>query len=206
MKCFAFLLLFCLPVFASAQLQLGIKAGWQSGAASYKRAGERVPTDRVSGISEGLISKVYFDTNVAFTSGLVFNGRGFAVKTLPGDTLRAYHLYYLDIPLQLHIDFTKQRRGLYARVGPVLSIGLYGKEKYTGANGKSISRKAILSTTGNHFGLFDASLQAALGYAFTKQCFIEAGYAHGIGNINNDPEGPNIKSRVFGITAGFWFR
>jgi hypothetical protein len=206
MKCIAFLLLFCLPFWATAQLQLGIKAGYQRGGAVYKRMGERISATGVSGFAAGLASKVYFDDQVAFASGLQFNGRGFAVKTLPGDTLRSYHLYYLDIPLQVHIDFSKQRRGFYARVGPVISIGLYGNEKYMGANGASISRKAILSTTGNHFGLFDASLQLTLGYAFTKKCFVEAGYAHGIGNINNDPLGPNIKSRVYGISVGYWFR
>jgi hypothetical protein len=69
-----------------------------------------------------------------------------------------------------------------------------------------IHNKVVLSMTGNHLGVFDASLNAALGYVDSKRFFAEMAYAYGIGNINNDPNGPNIKSRVLSLSVGYFFR
>ncbi len=80
------------------------------------------------------------------------------------------------------------------------------KKFNTGMNGQAVRNKAILSVTGNNFGLFDASLNAALGYSFTTKFFAELAYAYAIGNINNDPDGPNIKPRAVSLTIGYFFR
>lgn len=199
--------LLCLSVCCHAQLHLAVNAGVQTASASYKREGEKISTNHVTGFYAGLLGKVYFDNKAAFVTGLQYNARGFAAKTLPGDTLRTYHLNYLDIPVMVHFDLAKTRgNGLYCRVGPTLGIGIHGNESYTGANGMKIDRKAIMSVTGNYFGLFDASLNAALGYTIANKFFAEAAYAYGIGNIDNDPNGPNIKSRVLSLGIGWWLK
>jgi len=207
MKCIALSALLCLSFYAHAQLHLSLKGGWQTSSARYEREGAQIATDHVTGFYAGIMGKVYFDNKVAFVTGLQYNARGFTVKTLPGDTQRTYHLNYLDIPALLQIDLSKEKnKGFYCRVGPVLGIGLHGKEIYTGSGGTEIRKKAILSVTGNYFGLFDASLNAVLGYAITNKFFAEAAYTYGIGNINNDPDGPNIKARALSVGLGWWLK
>jgi hypothetical protein len=206
MKLIALSALSCMCLYASGQLHYAIKAGTQLSTARYIRDGEKISTDRLNGINAGILAKVYFDDKVAFITGLSYSQRGYKVHTLPGDTLKTYRLNYADIPVMIQVDFQKRGGGLYCRLGPVLGIGLSGTEMYTGMNGRQIRNKAILSVTGNYFGLFDASLNAVLGYALSKRIFAEATYVYGIGNINNDPSGPNIKSRVFAMSAGYFFR
>ena len=107
----------------------------------------------------------------------------------------------------LQIDLSKKRgAGFYCKIGPSLGVGISGKQIYTDKDGMSVRNKAIMSVTGNHFGLFDASLNAALGYNINHRFFAEAAYAYGIGNINNDPDGPNIKTRVASISIGYFLR
>ncbi|MEO6316974.1 MAG: porin family protein [Chitinophagaceae bacterium] len=207
MKLIVLFALLCLSLYSDAQIQWAIKAGAQLGSASYKRDGAKVATSAVAGFNAGLLARVYFDDKVAFSTGLQYNARGFTVKTLPGDTARTYRLNYLDIPLLLHIDLSKEKNnGFYCKIGPSISIGLHGKEIYSGPNGVEIRKKAKLSLTGNYFGLFDASLNGVLGFSFTKKFFTEAAYAYGLGNINNDPNGPNIKSRVGSLSLGWYLR
>jgi hypothetical protein len=206
MKLIALLALLCIGMYASAQLQYSFKAGAQLSTARYTRNGEKVSTGSIAGFNAGILAKVYFDDKVAFVTGLCYSQRGFKVSTLPGDTLKTYHLNYADIPVMIQVDFQKRGAGFYCKFGPTLGIGLSGKEIYTGMNGQQIRNKAILSITGNHFGLFDASMNAGLGYAFAKRFFAEANYAYGIGNIDNDPDGPNIKTRVVSLSMGYSFR
>ncbi len=207
MKWIVIAALLCLSVCTHAQLHLAIKAGVQTSSASYKRQGEKISTNHVTGFYAGISGQAYFDDKVAFVTGLHYNARGFAVKTLPGDTLRTYRLNYLDIPLLIQVDFGKARgKGMYGKIGPALGIGLFGRESYIGPNGVKIRRPAVMSVTGNNFGLFDASLTAALGYAVTNKFFAEATYSYGIGTINNDPNGPNIKSRSLSIGIGWWLK
>ncbi len=207
MKLIVLFLLLCAGFFAGAQVQWAIKAGAQLSSARYKRDGAKISTSSIAGFTAGVLAKVYFDDKVAFVSGLHFTGKGFRVKTLPGDTLKTYRLNYADIPVMVQIDLSKKRgEGFYCKLGPSVSVGLYGREMYTGSNGSTVRNQAIMSVTGNHFGLFDAAMNAALGYSFEKHFFAEAAYAYGIGTINNDPDGPNIKTRVVSLSVGYFFR
>ncbi|HTE13221.1 MAG TPA: porin family protein [Chitinophagaceae bacterium] len=199
--------LLCLSLCAGAQIHWALKAGAQINTASYKTAGVKNATNNIAGFNAGIIAKVYFDDKVAFVSGIQYNAKGFTVKTLPVDTQKTYRLNYADIPILLQIDLSKEKgKGFYCRLGPSIGVGLYGKETYTGTDGMEIRNKAILSVTGNHFGLFDASLNAMLGYSITQKFFAEAAYAYGIGNINNDPDGPNIKTRVLSVSVGYFLK
>ncbi|MES1223723.1 MAG: porin family protein [Bacteroidota bacterium] len=199
--------LLCISVCAGAQLHWAIKAGGQSSTASYKVDGVKISTNSIIGFNAGIVTKVYFDDKLAFVSGIQYSSRGYKVKTLPGDTLKTYRLNYADIPVILQIDLSAKRgEGFYCKVGPSVGVGISGKEIYTGANGMQVRNKAILSVTGNHFGMFDAAMNAALGYSFAGKFFAEAAFAYGIGNINNDPTGPNIKTRVLSLNVGYFFR
>ena len=207
MKLIVLLALMCFSLCAGAQIQWAVKAGVQLDGAHYKRDGSKISTNNIAGLNAGILARMYFDNKVAFVTGFQYNARGFAVNTLPGDTLKTYRLNYADIPVMVQFDLSKKRgEGWYCKVGPSVGIGLYGKEIYTGMNGEKIHNKAILSVTGNHFGLFDAAFNAALGYAVNRKFFAEASYAYGIGNINNDPAGPNIKSRVLSLNVGWFFK
>lgn len=207
MKFFILSAVLCCSLCAGAQIQWAVKAGIQAGNAGYKRDGEKISTQIVAGFNAGILAKVYFDDKVAFVTGLQYSAKGYKVKTLPGDTLKTYRLNYADIPVMVQFDLSVKRgRGFYCKAGPALGIGIYGREMYTGRNGAQERNKAILSVTGNHFGMFDASLNAAVGYATASKFFAELGYAYGIGNINNDPAGPNIKTRLLSLSVGYFLR
>ncbi|MEP7278664.1 MAG: porin family protein [Bacteroidota bacterium] len=207
MKLIVLTVLLCCSCCADAQINWAITAGGQSATASYTSEGTKIATHSIAGFNAGVLARIYFDNKVAFVTGLQFNARGFAIKTIPDDTQKTYHLNYVVIPLLLQFDLSKKAgAGLYGKLGPSVGIGINGRELYTGANGNQVRNKAVLSMTGNHFGLFDASLNAAFGYSIKQHFFVEAAYAYGIGNVNNDPAGPNIKSRVLSLSAGYFFR
>lgn len=207
MKFIAIAAFMCIAVTAGAQIHWAFKTGVQISSAGYKRDGEKIATNTVTGINAGILGKIYFDDRVAFVTGFVYSGKGFKVKTLPGDTLKTYRLNYTEIPVMVQFDLSRKRGlGLYCKAGPSVGIGVAGKETYTGMNGMKVNNKVVLSMTGNHLGVFDASLNAAFGYANNKRFFAEMAYAYGIGNINNNPVGPNIKSRVLSLSVGYFLR
>lgn len=207
MKFIAIAAFLCLSFTAGAQVHWAIKAGAQISSAAYKRDGGKIGTRTVAGFNAGILGKIYFDDKVAFVTGFVYSGKGYRVKTLPGDTLKTYRLNYTEVPVMVQFDLSRARgQGFYCKAGPSVGIGVSGKESYTGRNGMQVKNKVVLSMTGNHLGVFDASLNAAFGYADSKRFFAEMAYAYGIGNINNDPNGPNIKSRVLSLSVGYFLR
>jgi len=199
--------LLCLSLCAGAQLHWAIKAGGQFNTASYKMDGAKLDASGIAGFNAGVLTKVYFDDKVAFVSGFLYNTRGFTVTDTVGKPRKTYHLNYAEIPIFLQVDLSsKKGAGFYCKAGPSLAIGIGGKQQYTDMNGMRVRSKAIMSVTGNHFGLFDASLNAILGYSMNQKLFAELGYAYGIGNINNDPAGANIKTRSLSLSVGYYLR
>ncbi|MEO5593032.1 MAG: porin family protein [Chitinophagaceae bacterium] len=199
--------LLCFSLCAGAQIHWAVKAGVQLNTASYKTGGVKFSTGNIAGFNAGILTKVYFDDKVAFVSGVQYNAKGYSVTDTVGRPRKTYRLNYADIPVMVQVDLSKKRgEGFYCKVGPSLGIGISGKQIYTATDGTSVRNKAILSITGNHFGIFDASLNAALGYSLTQHFFAELAYAYGIGNINNDPNGPNIKTRIASVSIGYFFR
>ncbi len=207
MKFISTLVLLCITYCAGAQIHWAVKAGAQLNSATYKVNGIKAPTSSIAGFNAGVLAKIYFDDKVAFVTGLQYTGKGFTVTDTVGKPAKTYHLNYLEIPLLIQVDLSGKRgEGFYCKAGPSVSIGISGKQVYTDMSGNKIHNKAILSLTGNHFGLFDASLNAALGYSFSQKFFAEAAYAYGIGNINNDPNGANIKTRILSLSVGYFIR
>ena len=199
--------LLCVSLFSSAQIHWAFKAGGQINTASYKKAGTKFPTSTIAGWNAGVIAKIYFDDKVAFVTGIEYNAKGYKVIDSIGGPQKTFRLNYLDIPILLHIDLAKKRgEGLYCKIGPSIGIGVNGKQKYIDKDGVSINSPVILSVTGNHFGAFNAAFNAGLGYSFKNKFFVETAYSYGIGNIYNDPDGPNIKTRVASLSIGYFLR
>jgi Outer membrane protein beta-barrel domain len=204
-------ILFLLPVFfcafTNAQVHWAVKAGAQTSYAGYKKDGNKISTQLITGFNAGIIAKVYFDDRVAFVSGLHYSVKGYKVQYVPAESIKKYRLNYIEIPVLLQFDLSKTAaNGFYCKAGPSLGIGLGGKETYKESNGENRSNNLILSVTGNNFGLFDASLHAFAGYTFKKTFFTEVGYVYGIGNINNDMNGPVIKTRLLTVNIGCFFK
>lgn len=191
---------------ARAQIRWAITAGPQINYAGYKSNGTKLATGLVAGFTAGISGRVYFDDKLAFVSGILYSAKGYSVRSLPTDPSKKYQLNYLEIPVLLQIDLAaKAGQGLYCRMGPSLGIGISGRESYTGTDGIPVRNAVILSVTGNHFGLFDASLNACLGFMQHKKIFAELVFAYGIGNINNDVLGAVIKTRTAAFRIGYCF-
>ena len=199
--------LLCLSLCAGAQIHWAIKAGAQLSGAHYTKDGTKYSTGTIAGLQAGVLAKIYFDDKVAFVTGLQYNAKGFTVKTIPVDSQRTYHMNYAEIPVMVQFDLSRERgNGFYCKAGPALGIGIYGKEMYTPANGVQVHNKLVLSLVGNHYGVFDAALNAAVGYSSKNRFFAEFSYAYGIGNLYNDPSGPNVKSRALSVNLGYFLR
>jgi len=201
------LILSCLSINAAAQLHLAFRAGVQLNHAAYRLNGNKSDVQSTIGFQAGLLSKVYFDDKVSFVSGFFYNSKGYKVAPPPNDTVKTYRLNYFEIPVMVQVDLSKERgKGFYAKAGPSVGIGVGGREKYTGSNGQTISNKVVMSMTGRHIGVFDAAFNTALGYEVNNHFFTELNYALGIGNLNNDPADPNIKTRVLSLSVGYFFK
>ena len=199
--------LICVSIVSSAQIHWAFKAGGQINTARYKTADTKFPTSSTAGFNAGVAAKIYFDDRVAFVSGIEYNAKGYRVVDSVGGPQKTFRLNYLDIPILLQIDLAKKRgEGLYCKIGPSIGIGLNGKQKYNDKDGVAVNRPVILSVTGNHFGAFNAAMNAGLGYSFKNKFFAETAFSYGIGNIYNDPDGPNIKTRVVSLSIGSFLR
>jgi hypothetical protein len=192
---------------SNAQLHLALRAGPQIGFASYRSSGTNIGTGTVPGFNAGLMGKVYFDNKAAFVTGIYYNRKGYTVRATPTDPVKTYQLNYIEIPVMVQFDLSaKPAHGFYCKIGPSVGAGLNGKEHYSNPDGSTVRNIAVLSVTGNHFGLFDAALNAGFGFIQKGKFFTELEFAYGIGNINNDVNGPAIKTRLASLTLGYFIK
>ena len=111
---------------------------------------------------------------------------------------------YIEVPLLLKFAFGTSGTKPYIMVGPTLGILMSAKWKVT-AEGISAEVDVKDTTKGIDFGVsFGAGVSMPLGQ---NSLFVEARYALGLTNFNDDPEDPDtdIKTKGIQVFAGMTF-
>jgi len=193
-----------------AQIRTHIFAGPQINGASYKILDEKQSTQFKPGFMIGGGIKVPFDNQLYFAPVAFYSLKGFKVDlttpSFPPDTSAVSNdltVHSVELGFLLQFDFSPASSHLFLRTGPSLDFALIGKEKFVKPNGTTVNRNMKFGF--GDYGHYLASGIVQFGYETEK--FYLMGQYHGtLGSISNADDGPKIKHRSFGISAGVYLK
>lgn len=193
--------------FADAQsFSFGIDAG--ATLSSYKVTYNSVSITSKSkaGFTAGIISNISIGKSFSFQPALNFLQKGGTVKE-SGYTDKST-LNYLELPLNFVFNTHSSKGKFFAGLGPCLSFGLSGKEKYE-EDGGHVEKNDIKFGSGENDDLkpFEINGNILAGYQFKGGFFIAANYNAGLSNILNGGDEVDAKyhNRYFGVRVGIMF-
>lgn len=212
MKKFTLLFLFSvyLTLFGNSQLRTHLFAGPQMTTASYKVGGKSQDASFKPGFMAGIGLKVPFDNQLYFAPTVFYSLKGYKVTLsdpagLP-DMMAINNevtVHSVELGFMLHLDLSKSANHLFLRAGPSLDFALTGREKFDKNNGDKVNRPMKFGF--GDYGHYLASGLVHLGYE-TPAYYIMAQYQGTLGSISNLDDGPVIKHRILGLTAGFFLK
>ena len=175
---------------ASAQIQYGVKAGYnlanitQSGSSSEA-------VEAKSDFSAGVLVSIPLFSSCFLQPEVMYSGQGAQVSALgQKDKL---NLGYLNIPVLFKYQHVS---GVFAETGPQLGFLLSAKDKF---DGTTTDIKDQFETT-------DFSWAFGLGYKFTSMGLgIDARYNLGLTNLAKDSGDETIKNSVFQFGLFYMF-
>lgn len=230
---FALVIFMVAHVTGFAQIQLGVKAGFNMSNVMLKdENGNRQSTNNTPGFHAGFIADINIASDIYFQPGLLFNTKGYEFDyALSGLSLSLTETpYYIEMPLQLLYKPELGKGKLLVGVGPYIAYGIGGRwTAEVAAGNSSLSQKgklifkndtdgAILdSSSGGSFDLaekqvygkpFDAGGSILAGYEF-RNLFIHLNGQMGLINLMPTINGVDTKmtgkNRQFGISVGYKF-
>ncbi len=194
-----------------AQNAVGIFAGPQASSAMYSIRHHDQAVEKKYGLQAGLTMKVPLEGIIYFTPALYYSTKGYKVtftepSVLPSEFAKNNdtRIHTVDAALLLNFDLGKSISHLFLQIGPALEFAIAGREKFDLNNGQSVDQKMQFSFT--EYGFVTASGVLHLGYEFKDGLFLFGHYEHGLSNISNADNGPNIRHRTFGVSIGKYFR
>lgn len=133
------LFIFLLITLASSSFaqSFGIKAGLNLSNMVMKDDDDTYSDDYkiLPGFHAGVVAEIPFSDMFSFEPGLILSTKGFKYEESEeymGETIEAKmktSLFYLDIPLNLKVNFGTDNMKIYGTFGPYLGMGLSGKYK-----------------------------------------------------------------------------
>lgn len=206
------LLLFCGSILAlqgNSQVRTYLFAGPQFSSASYKVGDEKQKASFKPGFQAGVGLKVPFDNQLYFAPTVFYSLKGYKVTldngAFPPDTSAINNnvsVHAVEIGFLLHLELSKSTNHLFLRAGPSLDFALVGREKFDKRNGGGSVNRPMKFGFGD-YGRYLASGIVQFGYE-TPRYYIMAQYHGTLGSISNADDGPKIKHRVMGLSAGFY--
>lgn len=206
------LLLFCgfFLIRAQAQIRTHLFAGPQLTSVSYKVLDEKQKSSFKPGFMAGVGLKVPFENQLYFAPTVFYSLKGFKVNltapAFPPDTLAINNdvtVHSLELGFLLHLELSKSANHFFLRGGPSLDFALIGREKFDRSTGSSVNRKMKFGF--GDYGRYLASGIAQFGYE-TPNFYVMAQYHGTLGSISNADDGPTIKHRIVGLSAGFFLK
>lgn len=206
MKSFLLTAAICLFVSATysqtlGKIEYGIKGGYSHVFSDFSAS----KTKGFSGGYAGVMMKIPFDNRLFFNPQIDLNYRGMNAKSLPLGTYSKISEVQLRLMPVVQIDFkhpSKNENTLFVMTGPSLGFGLIGKQ--TKQDGAGVPVKANLKYGYQHYGMYDASWHAGLGYETTNGLRILADYTYGLGNMINTDNGPSLRYHTVSVGIGYW--
>jgi hypothetical protein len=193
------------------QNKIAIFAGAQANGTKYTVVDIKQKSDFKFGYQAGISMKVPFDSKLFFAPAVFYSMKGYAVTfknyAFPPDVTakdNSTTLQTVELAGLLQLDFSSKPSHLFLKAGPSLDFQLIGKEKYNLINGSSVKRNMTFGF--GDYGHFSANMIAQLGYETKSGFMVFAQYNHGLSNINNADNGPQILHRVYGISVGKYLK
>ena len=202
-------LLACLATYG--QVKFAAFGGLQATTARYKISGVKQETDFKVGYHAGVAMKVFFDKQLYFAPSVYYSMRGYKVdlnrESYPPSTLAINNntsFHSLDLLPALQFDFSDQPSHFFLKAGPSLEFAFYGREKFTELDGTRKSRPVKFSLTSD-YGFISSSGVFQFGYESKGGLILFLHYAHGLGNIINETDGPDVRHQAIGLSLGVYF-
>jgi hypothetical protein len=190
----------------SGQTNLGVKAGYNYSTATIMENGVKQKTGYVSGYGAAIMLKTWFDGVLHFSPYIAYNRIGYSYSPM-GNHIKQIEntIHYIDVVPALSFDFpVGPARSFIAGFGPVIGFAISGKEKSTDENGISTEKKMVFSF--GDYGRYDAGLTANIGYRFNKY-LLEISYRYSLTDMeNNEDINRDIRTRMFNMSVGYYFR
>lgn len=122
-----------------------------------------------------------------------------------------YHLYYVQVPLNIvyHVPFVVG--DFYIGAGPFVGMGVYGRKSLAADNNNNGTHTMLSSTGKVEFGdngdirSDEYGAGAIAGIKLKGGLLFNLNYDLGLSNIAPDQAGNKFKNRVFGASIGFVF-
>ena len=187
-----------------AQVTTGFKGGLNySYARARSNTGSILPVTGGGGFHVGAALKVPFDVNLYFVPQAQYAYKSFTVGYFNPDTSTIRMKYhYLELPILLEYNRNRDGRGFFAQFGPSFSVALAGSQEINGKTSESVNQPIKFSF--NAYGRMEANLVANLGYQFSPYMQCTIGYAHGLGSIVDNDNGPEITPRMVTASILYW--
>jgi len=193
-----------------SQVQTFIFAGLQGNNASYKINDVKQNTSFKIGGQAGLGLKVPFDGRLSFVPSVFYSLKGYKVdfnrsSPYPDPTavLNDVSIHCVELAALLQHDFTNDPGHFFFRIGPTLDFQLFGHEEFKTNTGGTVSRSMEFDF--DKYGHYSGNALFHFGYE-TESFFIFGQYTFGLASINNYDEGPRIRHRDVGLSAGFYLK
>jgi hypothetical protein len=195
---------------STAQTGFALIGGMQAVSVNYKVRDIKQTTSFKPGFIIGASYKIEFEKNIFFSPAVFYSYKGYKVtldqSAYPPDVEAIKNnvaVHTLELAPMLEYDFSLSAKHFFIKAGPSLDIQLHGKEKVTLINETTVSRTMKYGFA--EYGRYAGSVILQFGYKFSKDCFVQAYYSHGLANLNNADNGPNIKYRIAGMSFGRYF-
>ncbi|MBL7805964.1 MAG: PorT family protein [Saprospiraceae bacterium] len=192
--------------FAAAQVDFGVKAGFNLANVSLSGLGEDdLDTKMLPTFQVGAVADINISENFAIQPGVLLSGKGFRVEEeFLGETFKStISPMYLQVP----VNFLYKGNMFYVGAGPYVGFGLFGKSKFEGG-GESDSEDISFGNSEDDDWApldFGANLEAGV---ILGQIRIGAGYALGLANvIPSDVRGDDESARngVISVNVAYMF-
>jgi outer membrane protein with beta-barrel domain len=182
-------------------------AGAQATSARYKIMDQKQETQYKFGLQAGIGWKIPFDLKLFFTPEIYYSLKGYKVTlkdhAFPPSIFAKNNnttLHTIDIIPMLQYDFGNNPAHLFIKVGAGIDFVISGREKFDLSTGETIDQKMVFSF--GDYGRLTSNAVVQFGYETAGEIMIFGHYTYGLGSLNNADGGPQIRHRIFGVSAG----
>ena len=212
------LIIFCIFITASAQVNIGTKASALFSTVSVDGIGDNfLDKEMNEGYDVTLFATIPITKNFSFQPELSYNEKGFQVGkgvdvklfnvNLPIGVAAVTEINYVQAPLLGRLDFQNEKGGAYFLAGPSLAYAVDGRLRTKINSIIDINlTKTNINLANEDYNRFEFSGILGTG-AFINvnnaRIFAELKYHHGFSDLLDDPIlDVQLKNRAFGIGMG----
>jgi hypothetical protein len=190
---------FAASICLKAQVNVGIQAGAVSGTQAISGSGITISSEARFGWRAGIVTDIGFGSGLSFMPQLNVVQKG-GKYTITTPEMEA-KLMYLELPL----NFGYQKMGFHFGLGPVVSMGLSGKETAgTESVDVAFDGKANGSDDKSHYKQIAFGGNVFAGYTLPTGLFFTLNYNFDLSSSSVEPDFTQ-KHKYLGLSVGYLF-